>query len=114
MPKFVRFSLPQIKTIDIKPKATALIYTWIIAVWSHAFTIFMQTYLDRVEPTLRNASQNAPANPLPEYYVGQVIQAALKSNLSITNVIFEEGTYTDIGTPDSLLAAMTHAATRKY
>jgi len=103
----------KIKTIDIKPKATALIYTWIIAVWSQAFTIFMQTYLDRVEPTLRNASQNEPANPLPEYYVGQVIQAALKSNLSITNVIFEEGTYTDIGTPDSLVAAMTHAATRK-
>ena len=73
----------------------------------------MQTHLDRVEPALRKTLQNAPADRLPEYYVGQVIHAALKSNLSISNVIFEEGTYTDIGTPDSLVAAMTQMAMRK-
>lgn len=103
----------EVKALDIKPKTTALTYTWTIAVWSPAFTVFMQTHLDRVEPALRKALQNAPADRLPEYYVGQVIQAALKSNLSISTVIFEEGTYTDIGTPDSLVAAMTQMAMRK-
>lgn len=104
----------EVKALDIKPKTTALTYTWIIAVWSPAFTVFMQTHLDRVEPTLRKALQNEPTDRLAEYYVGQVIQAALKSNLSISNVIFEEGTYTDIGTPDSLVAAMTQTAMRKW
>ena len=73
----------------------------------------MQTHLDRVEPALRKALQDEPTGRLAEYYVGQVIHAALKSNLSISNVIFEEGTYTDIGTPDSLVAAMTQMAMRK-
>ena len=103
----------EIKAIDIKPRTTALIYTWIIAVWSPAFTAFMQTYLDDVEPVLRRKLQDTPGERLPEYYVGQVIQAALKSNLHIANVIFEEETYTDIGTPDSLVSAMTTMAGRE-
>lgn len=98
----------EIKAIDIKPKETALIYTWIIAVWSPVFTAFMQNYLDRIEPTLRVKLQNTPACRFPEYYVGQVIQAALKSDIQIATVIFDEETYADIGTPDSLVSAMTH------
>ena len=97
-----------IKAIEIKPKATDLIYTWIIAVWSPEFTAFMKAYLDRIEPSVRCEFQRPPTDRLSEYYVGQVIQESLKSNLKIAHVIFDNETYTDIGTPDSLVSAMTN------
>jgi dTDP-glucose pyrophosphorylase len=68
----------------------------------------MKAYLDRIEPSVRREFQRPPTDRLSEYYVGQVIQEALKSNLKIAHVIFDNETYTDIGTPDSLVSAMTN------
>ncbi len=100
-----------IVAIDIKPTVTTLTYTWIIAAWSPVFTAFMQAYLDEVEPGLKRERQKTPAGHQPEYYVGHVIQAALDSDLTIACEIFENGTYIDIGTPESLVSAMAQMAT---
>lgn len=98
----------EVTVIDIKPVSTSLTYTWIIAVWSPAFTAFMQAFLDEMEPALKRARRQAPAGRHAEYYVGNVFQAALKSDFKLANVIFEDGDYIDIGTPESLFSAMTH------
>ena len=100
-----------IVAVDIKPTITTLTYTWIIAAWSPVFTAFMQAYLDEVEPGLKLERQKTPTDHQTEYYMGHVIQAALDSDLKIEHVIFEKGTYVDIGTPESLVSAMAQMAT---
>jgi glucose-1-phosphate thymidylyltransferase len=45
---------------------------------------------------------------LPELYLGDVIHAAIHIQLKIENIIFEEGSYIDIGTPEDLFQEMRH------
>ena len=94
--------------IDIKPSMTTLVYTWILAVWSPVFTAFMDAYLASVEPELEERWKKATTGSRLEYYVGNVIQASLTSDIKIAHVIFEDGDYVDIGTPESLVATMTN------
>lgn len=104
MVRFDRYG--KIETVDIKPIKTTLTYTWIIAAWSPDFTNFMQTYLDEVEPTLVREWEENTRDNRTEYYVGHVIQAALTSGLMVDYVVFDKGSYIDIGTPESLFSAM--------
>lgn len=96
----------RISAIDIKPQTTHLTYTWIIAVWSPTFTDFMWSHLEGIEPTLQRDFQQCQAAEKKEYYLGNVIQAALTTDIKIEHVIFETGRYLDIGTPDDLATAM--------
>ncbi|BBO77670.1 nucleotidyltransferase [Desulfosarcina widdelii] len=102
-----------IQGIDIKPAATTLTFTWIIAVWSPTFTRFMQRALDDAEPLVAEEYNAVPKGRRREYYVGNVIQTALDSGLNVASVIFDEGRYIDIGTPESLVAAMTQITAEK-
>lgn len=77
----------------IKPKATSLTYTWICAVWTPAFTLYLHEHILDAESQWRSGD---------ELFVGDVFQRALQDGLSIESVCFPEGTYTDIGTPDEL------------
>lgn len=80
--------------IDIKPPATELRYSWIIAVWSPDFTRFMHRHLAGRAETER------------ELYVGDVFREVLGSNLTLETVLFPEGRFTDIGTPEALKATV--------
>jgi glucose-1-phosphate thymidylyltransferase len=95
-----------IDRIVIKPSTTDLTYAWITAVWGPGFTAFLDHYLDRVEPDVRRQWQAEASGPAPEYYLGHVIQEALKSDLTVDHLIFDHGRYTDIGTPADLVRAM--------
>jgi glucose-1-phosphate thymidylyltransferase len=77
----------------IKPKATSLTYTWICAVWTPAFTLYLHEHILNAESQWQSGD---------ELFVGDVFQGALQDGLSIESVCFPEGTYTDIGTPDEL------------
>ncbi len=77
----------------IKPKETSLTYTWICAVWTPAFTLYLNDVITEAEPRWR---------PFDELFVGHVFQQALDDGLAIEAVCFPDGTYTDIGTPDAL------------
>jgi glucose-1-phosphate thymidylyltransferase len=78
----------------IKPKETALTYTWICAIWTPAFTLYLKNVVTEAEPRWR---------PSDELFVGDVFQMALQDGLAIETVYFPDGTYTDIGTPDELV-----------
>jgi glucose-1-phosphate thymidylyltransferase len=86
--------------ILIKPSSTNLVYSWIIAVWTPTFTVFMHEFLRQIID-----EQKVKGNMLKELFVGDVIQAAIQNNLSVESVSFKNGSFLDIGTPDGLLKA---------
>ncbi len=97
----------RLQNIHIKPDHSNLTYTWILAVWSPVFTRFMHDYLNRVEPEVHQSyTQSGPGGRQLEYYLGHVIQAALKTGMAVESVVFETGRYMDIGTPEDLVLAV--------
>ena len=85
-----------VSLIQVKPSDTHLRYTWIIAVWSPSFTTYLHNYL--------------MANHLPstrELHLGDVFQAAICQGKSIHGLIFQDGEFVDIGTPNNLRQAVT-------
>lgn len=87
-----------IANIDIKPKQTKLVWTWIIAVWNPSFSFFMNNYLDKVESKYQS-------NTLQECHVGTVFKEALESGINFDFVFFDNGEIIDIGTPDDMQEA---------
>ena len=88
-----------INEIVIKSKVTTLRICWLTAVWSPTFTAFMHSYLQ----SDLNARKAQPT--LPELFLGNVLQAALKAGLNIKGIYFEKEAYIDIGTPDDFMKA---------
>jgi glucose-1-phosphate thymidylyltransferase len=90
--------------IDIKPDSTELCYTWIIAVWTPRFTEFMHKFVLKYQ---KGSTAQIDSNPKPqEVFVGDVIQAAVHTDIKIEKVIFKGSEYIDIGTPDDLAKAV--------
>jgi glucose-1-phosphate thymidylyltransferase len=90
----------RVSQIVIKPPQTQLRYTWIIAVWTPAFSRFMHDYLRATQP------EQKPGFSPKELFVGDVIQAAIEAGLQVGHVFFPNGRYLDIGTPDNLVKAV--------
>jgi glucose-1-phosphate thymidylyltransferase len=89
----------RIRQITIKPAQTTLSYTWIIAVWSGRFNRYLHEFVG-----IRK--EDFAKEPRPtELYLGEVFQAAIRQGLHIDHVVFQDGSYIDIGTPDDLSAA---------
>ena len=86
--------------ITIKPRQTHLRFTWIIAVWGARFSHFMHEFV-----ALRKTVQSYEHGQR-ELYLGDVIQAAIQEGEQVENVLFRDGSYIDIGTPEDLTAAV--------
>jgi glucose-1-phosphate thymidylyltransferase len=91
--------------VDIKPPRSTLAYTWVIAVWTPVFTRFMNRFV-------ANCSDNATSNSTSDFsvntnevFVGDVINAAIQEKVKMDKVIFKDGDYLDIGTPEDLARA---------
>jgi glucose-1-phosphate thymidylyltransferase len=91
--------------IKIKPKKSKLSYTWIIGVWTTVFTQFMHDYLSDRQQLINTHETGKDRKTKQELFVGDVIQAAIQDKMLIDTVIFEEGNYLDIGTPEDLYKA---------
>jgi len=92
----------RVKAVLIQPSDTNLQYCWIFAVWSPVFQRFLHDYVAGRVP-----SHRGPADV--ELIVGHVIQAALKNGLRVEAVVFSDGEYLDIGTPEHLERASQFA-----
>jgi glucose-1-phosphate thymidylyltransferase len=98
------------RQILVKPRSTDLRYTWIIAVWTPAFTRFMHEYLNA---SLERGTQTGVGRSNQrELYVGDVVQAAIDSGMRVETVLFPEGCYLDIGIPDNLVQAVHNGSVR--
>lgn len=91
----------KIRGLDIKPDKTQLKYTWIIAAWAPAFTGFMHRHLMERQESVASSIEAGGR----ELYVGDVIQAALEGGLNVEPLVFDDGDYLDIGTPEDLVEA---------
>ena len=95
-----------VRRIVIKPKRTDLFYTWIIAIWTPSFTRFMHDYLTVRE--LKNSQEKSSSknSSLKEIFVGDIIQIGIEKGMRLDTVLFPDGTYLDIGTPEDLEKAI--------
>ena len=92
--------------IDIKPAQTQLTWTWTIAVWDPGFTRFMHEVVRRRLKCISTAATEVGRKEHSELFMGDVIREAIGSELKIDQVIFPQGTYIDIGSPQDLRAAV--------
>ena len=93
--------------IHVKQADSKLKYTWMLAVWGPAFTEFMHSYVADAEPEIvANKGQWRGR----ELYPGDVMWAAIQHGLSHETVVFDDGGYIDIGTPDELARAVREYA----
>ncbi len=90
-------SRSQARDIIIKPKQTALSHTWGIAAWSPGFTEFLHRQV--AERQLSHLQSH-------EWFVGDVIRAAIDAGLKVEAVQVSDRPFLDIGTPDDLLRAV--------
>jgi glucose-1-phosphate thymidylyltransferase len=92
-------SAGRLRDIVIKPVSTSLRYSWILAVWTPVFTRFMHAHLQE-----RRHQQGT------ELFVGDVFRGALRAGVQVETVLFPQGAFVDVGTPDALRRTV-HALT---
>ncbi|MBI5665330.1 MAG: dTDP-glucose pyrophosphorylase [Nitrospirae bacterium] len=85
--------------IHIKPETTKLVYSWEIAVWTPAFTKYMHDYIAAKKENIIDFHCQK------ELFVGDVIQAAIRDDMYIESVIYQNGNCIDIGTPEDMVKA---------
>ena len=92
--------------IQIKPARTHLRYTWIIAVWTPVFTRFMHECVSAGLKADNNGEADHSITKQHELFVGDVIQAAIHNGIQVDTVLFTNGKYLDIGTPEDMVNAV--------
>jgi len=92
-----------IRAIHIKPASSQLTYSWEVAVWTPLFSRYLHDY---VQAEMKKLYETDVAN---ELFVGDVFQSAIRDNLSVDSVIFQNGNFVDIGTPEDLMKAVFSA-----
>jgi glucose-1-phosphate thymidylyltransferase len=92
-----------------KPHNKKLNTTWLIAVWSPVFSRFMHLFLKDRANDFKPGNRFDHQQKDMEISLGEVVKAALKSNINTDYVFFQDGFCIDIGTPeDMLIAAQEH------
>lgn len=84
----------RLKDIIIKPKNSQEIYAWVMAVWTPAFTHFMHEKLHNNSAHLDHTNE--------ELHIGDIIRAAILSEMKTSYIKFDSGSFLDIGTPEEL------------
>lgn len=87
----------RVRDIVIKRPGCTLRHAWTLAVWSPRFSAFL---LDFVEER-----RSRPEHRDPEPHVGDVLRAAIAAGRRVDALVFDDGSFLDIGTPDDLARA---------
>jgi len=96
----------RVRGFQIKPARTHLRYTWIIAVWTPVFTRFMHEYVSARIKMNKDDEDSYSIADQNELFVGDVIQAAIHNDIQVDKVLFTNGKYLDIGTPEDMVNAV--------
>jgi glucose-1-phosphate thymidylyltransferase len=93
----------RITDIEVKKAGSEARYCWIIAVWSPVFTAYLHRFVTKI--LLARQPSELSSNITPEIHIGSVIVDAIRDGLTAVPLIFENGRFLDIGTPENLLKA---------
>jgi glucose-1-phosphate thymidylyltransferase len=85
----------RVEEIVVKPPRSDLKLSWAVVIWSPRFTEFLHEHVTERVPS-----------PEHEVSLGHVIQAGIDAGLVFESVTFEQGRYTDAGTPEGLQQAI--------
>lgn len=91
----------RISDFIIKHDTTDLKYSWFIALWKPVFTRFLRDFTDDHIRSDMDRIRDRDGH-MREIYIGDVIIAGIRAGIKTGHVIFEEGRYEDIGTPETL------------
>lgn len=91
-----------VKNITIKPETTSLTYTWLLAVWTSAFSGKFKELIKHSEEKGLNR----------EIYVGDLLNSAISMDFKIESILIENSDYTDIGTIDDLFRPLIKQLTK--
>jgi glucose-1-phosphate thymidylyltransferase len=94
-----------LETKEERPLRPDHFICWMFAVWRSSFTRFMTTHCQELSLQAEAAVRQAPGAKPPEWPVGAVIAAAIRSGLHVDSVFFEDGRFLDVGTPEGITAA---------
>ena len=92
----------EIKSILIKPGHAKFKYYWAAAMWSPVFTEYMHQFLIKTLKKNKEGRIEYAPNCFREIYPGDIINGALQEGMKVDGVVFEEGSFQDLGTPDDL------------
>jgi glucose-1-phosphate thymidylyltransferase len=96
----------RIRSIQIKPDQTQLLYAWEIAIWTPIFTRFMHDYVLSRQVIGDKSKIDIGLDEQNELHVADVIQAAIQNDMQVDSVIFKDGSCLDIGTPEDMMKAI--------
>jgi len=88
----------RVRSIEIKPEATSLRWTWAFAVWTPKFSRFLARWCS----TFNARSARLGREP----FVSDVLLAGLREGIAIETLGAPEAKLLDIGTPESLARAL--------
>jgi glucose-1-phosphate thymidylyltransferase len=86
----------RVRRIAVKSPTIDLQLTWVMAVWTPAFTEFLHTHLAAVLGTGEFPDLKR------EMIMGDVLAAALENGLHVNTAQFPDARYLDLGTPEGL------------
>jgi len=95
----------RVRSIQIKPAQTQLVYAWSIAIWGPIFTRFMHDFISARGESIGNNSAMTLGWE-DEMHVSDVIHGAIQNGMAVETVIFENGSCLDIGTPEDMQKAV--------
>jgi glucose-1-phosphate thymidylyltransferase len=84
----------RVRRIVVKERDTGLRHAWMIAVWSPVFSRFLHDFVA------------GSGERRGELYPGHVVQAAVDAGMRVDGMVFDGGSFLDIGTPEDLARAM--------
>lgn len=96
----------RVRDIQIKPMETRLRYTWLMAVWTPVFSSFMHDFVRTGWNGTTEGTEMSRFGQAGELFMGTIIQSAVDRDLRIDSVVFENGKYLDMGSPESIAKAM--------
>jgi glucose-1-phosphate thymidylyltransferase len=91
-----------ISNIVIKQNRPDLKYSWFIAMWKPAFTVYMNQFLQLFLQRQPDGKMVLKDGTSREIFVGDIIQSAFSEGMKTGYAIFENGSFLDIGTHDDL------------
>lgn len=96
----------KVQELFVRSPPSSLTFTWLCGIWTPVFTRFMHDYLQEYRHEKMFQVEKVDQSEGEEITVGVILQAAIKKGLEVNGVMFPNGKYIDVGTPEALVKSV--------